>query len=92
MERHRRIWPAVAVAAAVCVGLIAPFFLPYLQMQESTGFAAHVERPVFRERQRVAQLVGVGASLVGAVPVGAKRRAVSRASSRLCSAAGARRS
>ena len=28
----------VAVAAATCVGLIAPFFIPYLQMQESTGF------------------------------------------------------
>src|SRR6187402_2149273 len=26
----------VAVAALVCVGLIAPFFIPYLQMQEST--------------------------------------------------------
>lgn len=31
-------WVAVAAAAVVCVGLIAPFFLPYLQMQESTGF------------------------------------------------------
>lgn len=28
----------VAVAAVTCVGLIAPFFMPYLQMQESTGF------------------------------------------------------
>jgi hypothetical protein len=28
----------VAVAAAVCIGLVAPFFIPYLQMQESTGF------------------------------------------------------
>lgn len=28
----------VAVAALVCIGLIAPFFLPYIQMQESTGF------------------------------------------------------
>jgi hypothetical protein len=28
----------VAVAAVVCVGLIAPFFVPYAQMQESTGF------------------------------------------------------
>jgi hypothetical protein len=28
----------VAVAAVVCVTLIAPFFWPYLQMQESTGF------------------------------------------------------
>ena len=28
----------VAVAAVVCIGLIAPFFLPYMQMQEATGF------------------------------------------------------
>lgn len=35
-------WTAVAVAAVVCVGLIAPFFLPYLQMQQATGF----ERPL----------------------------------------------
>ena len=33
-----KYWIAVAVAAVVCIGLIAPFFLPYLQMQESTGF------------------------------------------------------
>ena len=33
-----RYLTGVAVAAVVCVGLIAPFFLPYLQMQESTGF------------------------------------------------------
>ena len=32
----------VAVAAVVCLGSIAPFFLPYLRMQESTGF----ERPL----------------------------------------------
>jgi hypothetical protein len=31
-------WTKIAVAAVVCIGLIAPFFLPYLQMQESTGF------------------------------------------------------
>jgi hypothetical protein len=34
-----RYWAMVALAAAVCIGLIAPFFLPYLRMQESTGFA-----------------------------------------------------
>jgi hypothetical protein len=28
----------VAIAAVVCIGSITPFFLPYLQMQESTGF------------------------------------------------------
>jgi hypothetical protein len=33
-----RYWIAVGTAAIVCIGLIAPFFLPYLQMQESTGF------------------------------------------------------
>jgi hypothetical protein len=32
----------VAGAAIVCVGLIAPFFFPYLQMQDATGF----ERPL----------------------------------------------
>ena len=32
----------VAIAAVVCIGSITPFFLPYLQMQESTGF----ERPL----------------------------------------------
>jgi len=36
--KDRQYVIGVAVAAAVCVGLIAPFFLPYLQMQESTGF------------------------------------------------------
>lgn len=33
-----RYWAMVALAAVTSVGLIAPFFLPYLQMQESTGF------------------------------------------------------
>lgn len=33
-----KYWSTVALAAAVCVGLIAPFFLPYLQMQDATGF------------------------------------------------------
>lgn len=33
-----RYWSAVAVAAVVCISVIAPFFLPYLRMQESTGF------------------------------------------------------
>jgi hypothetical protein len=40
--KDAKYWLAVAVAAAVCIGAIAPFFLPYLQMQESTGF----ERPL----------------------------------------------
>ena len=33
-----RYWSMVGIAAVVCVGVIAPFFLPYMQMQESTGF------------------------------------------------------
>jgi len=33
-----RYWMPVAVAAITCVGVIAPFFLPYLEMQEATGF------------------------------------------------------
>lgn len=31
-------WGPVALAAVVCVGFTAPFFLPYLQMQDATGF------------------------------------------------------
>lgn len=33
-----RYWGLVALAAAVCIGTILPFFLPYMRMQESTGF------------------------------------------------------
>jgi len=36
--KDRQYVIGVAVAAAVCVGLVAPFFMPYMQMQESTGF------------------------------------------------------
>ena len=36
--RDHRYWLMVALAAVVCVGVIAPFFVPYIQMQESTGF------------------------------------------------------
>jgi hypothetical protein len=36
--KDARYWTSVAVAAIVCIGLITPFFLPYLRMQESTGF------------------------------------------------------
>jgi len=31
-------WGPIAVAAVVCLGVIAPFFLPYMRMQASTGF------------------------------------------------------
>ena len=37
--REPRYWAAIAVAAAVCIGLTVPLFLPYLEMQERTGFA-----------------------------------------------------
>ena len=33
-----KYWAMVAVAAAVCIGTILPFFLPYLRMQDATGF------------------------------------------------------
>jgi hypothetical protein len=37
-----KYWSMVALAAVICIGTILPFFLPYLQMQEATGF----ERPL----------------------------------------------
>jgi len=37
--RSPRYWALVALAAAVCIGLTAPLFLPYLEMQASTGFS-----------------------------------------------------
>ena len=36
--REAKFWVAIAVAATVCIGLIVPFFLPYVRMQEATGF------------------------------------------------------
>ena len=36
--RDKSYLAGVAIAAAVCIGLLAPFFIPYMQMQESTGF------------------------------------------------------
>jgi hypothetical protein len=33
-----KYWAMVAIAAVVCIGTILPFFLPYMRMQESTGF------------------------------------------------------
>ena len=36
-------WTAVAAAAAVSIGLVIPFFLPYLQIQEETGFARSLD-------------------------------------------------
>jgi hypothetical protein len=40
--RDRNYIVGVAVAAIVCIGCIAPFFLPYVEMQAATGF----ERPL----------------------------------------------
>jgi hypothetical protein len=37
--KQPRYWAMVALAAAVCVGLTAPLFLPYVRMQDTTGFA-----------------------------------------------------
>src|SRR5688572_3788051 len=37
--KQARYWALVAMAAAVCIALITPFFLPYVRMQEATGFA-----------------------------------------------------
>ena len=34
-----KYWALLALAAAVCIGLTLPLFLPYLQMQGTTGFA-----------------------------------------------------
>lgn len=34
-----KYWSLLALAAAVCIGLTLPLFLPYLQMQGTTGFA-----------------------------------------------------
>jgi hypothetical protein len=36
--RDPRYWGAIATAAAVCIGLTIPLFLPYLDMQAETGF------------------------------------------------------
>ena len=38
-----RYWAMVALAAAVCIGLTAPLFWPYLQMQDTTGFARQLD-------------------------------------------------
>jgi hypothetical protein len=34
-----RYWAAIAIGAAVSIGIVAPFFLPYLEIQQETGFA-----------------------------------------------------
>lgn len=37
--RDPKYWALLALAAAVCIGLTVPLFLPYLEMQGETGFA-----------------------------------------------------
>jgi hypothetical protein len=41
--RQPRYWMLVAVAAAVCIGLTAPLFVPYLDVQQETGFARSLD-------------------------------------------------
>ena len=73
-----KYWSLVAVAAAVCIGAIAAV-LPALHADAgSDRVRAILERPVFRQRRRLADLVGVGASLVGGYLYAAQRSAVPR--------------
>ena len=37
--RDVKYWSMLALAAAVCIGLTLPLFLPYLRVQDTTGFA-----------------------------------------------------
>jgi len=39
----RAFWVAIAIAAVVSVGIVLPFFLPYLQIQEEAGFARSLD-------------------------------------------------
>jgi hypothetical protein len=39
----RAYWTAIALAALLSVGIVAPFFLPYLQIQDDTGFARSLD-------------------------------------------------
>ena len=39
----RPFWIAIAIAAASSVGIVLPFFLPYLEIQEDTGFARSLD-------------------------------------------------
>ena len=41
--RDFRYWRAIAIAAAVSLGSVVPFFLPYLGIQEETGFARSLD-------------------------------------------------
>jgi hypothetical protein len=41
--RQPRYWSLVTLAAAVCIGLTAPLFVPYLEIQQETGFARSLD-------------------------------------------------
>ena len=41
--RDFRYWTAIAIGAAVSLGIVVPFFLPYLAIQEETGFARSLD-------------------------------------------------
>lgn len=41
--RQPRYWWLVALAAAVCVGLTAPLFVPYLEIQQESGFTRSLD-------------------------------------------------
>jgi hypothetical protein len=56
--RSRDYWIAITLAAFVSIGLTLPFFLPYLSLQETSGFA----RTLDDARQYAANLSAWGAS------------------------------
>jgi hypothetical protein len=39
----RAFWTAIGIAAALSVGLVVPFFLPYLQIQQDAGFSRSLD-------------------------------------------------
>jgi hypothetical protein len=41
--RRPRWWGLTALAATVSIAIVLPFFLPYVQLQESTGFGRRLE-------------------------------------------------
>ena len=41
--RSTRYWTAIGIGAAVSIGLVAPFFLPYIRVQKELGFTRLIE-------------------------------------------------
>jgi hypothetical protein len=41
--KSRAYWQSIALAAAVSVAIVLPFFLPFLEIQEETGFARSLD-------------------------------------------------